>query len=203
MGNCPNCGAELTEGIKFCPNCGKAVEQKPPVTTAEQKTVTSPMQKTPSVTTGKSKKSSKSYLKIGCLSIVIIIVLIIVIVSITSKSSYKSTSPYNFKQEGYFKDEDKFRIFSYQVVGLQKMSIDSIPNNVWQIIKEHGSNQMHTVGSRTGVFYFFDNTVCPADPITLPKSWIDACNNACKFHPFAAIWIEMNEETKLIKDPCK
>ena len=28
MAKCVNCGTELAEGIKFCPNCGKPIEER-------------------------------------------------------------------------------------------------------------------------------------------------------------------------------
>ena len=80
MANCTNCGTELAEGTKFCPNCGKLVEQVQ---------LTSPVQlPSPAATKQKKKSSKKGCLKIGCLSIVIAIIAIIVIVSVTSKPSY-------------------------------------------------------------------------------------------------------------------
>jgi len=74
MAKCVNCGTEMAEGTKFCPNCGKPIEQVPP---------TIPIQQAPPVIKKKSTQISKK----GCLIIFLVVVGIIILCAIVSAIS--------------------------------------------------------------------------------------------------------------------
>jgi len=77
MAKCVNCGTEMTEGTKFCPSCGKPVEET-------QKSQQNNQQEPTDKQKEKMKKAKKGY-TLGCLFVIGLIVLVVVIALIVPK----------------------------------------------------------------------------------------------------------------------
>lgn len=97
---CSKCGAELSEGTKFCANCGTVVEEQ---AVQQAESVAEPVQSEPVVpekpvekvadnTPAPKKKKGKAGLVIAIIAIVLVIVAVILIIILTSKGKDKEAA---------------------------------------------------------------------------------------------------------------
>jgi hypothetical protein len=75
---CSDCGAELIEGNKFCPECGKKVEQQPvtPIQAQPQQQDEQPQTSIPLSKTPKSRKK----LIIGILAVIVVVIIVLIFI---------------------------------------------------------------------------------------------------------------------------
>jgi hypothetical protein len=93
-------------------------------------------------------------------------------------------SPYRFEQIGYFKSNQN-RIFTFYVSStIGDISVDSIPSDLWDIIRSHGSNLMHTPKRITQGLYYIERESTP-DP-TLAGEYYSAIDIVYDSKPIGA-----------------
>jgi len=96
---------------------------------------------------------------------------------------------YSFEQIGYYKSDSRFRVFTFYIKTQEKINKDSIPEDMWSAIREHGKNQMHTEGTQTQSFYYLSKENTP--DVTLLKSYKSAINTAYNQKPLAVVSIDI------------
>lgn len=106
---------------------------------------------------------------------------------------------YNFDQIGYYKSENNLRVFTFYINTQEQLSKDSIPEELWTLINEHGRNRMHTQGVQTQSFYFLDKKKAP--DVTMYPSFDKALNKAYDNKPLAVVYIDNYGKKGLIQNP--
>lgn len=113
---------------------------------------------------------------------------------------YKTESGINleFQQIGYFKGDNNLRYFTFHVKSSERIEENSILEDVFKVIKEHGSKQMNTSGQITASFYYIIEGSAP-DISLLNSEEANKIAHARK--PIAALWIMPSGQINLIKNP--
>lgn len=110
----------------------------------------------------------------------------------------KSGNNLDFEQIGYYKGDNNLRYFTFYVKASQSLYADSIPEDIFEALKNHGSKQMHTSGQVTASFYYIDKSSVP-DITNLDAQ--KANDIAHDRKPIAAVWIMPTGNINLIKNP--
>lgn len=144
---------------------------------------------------------TKSYR--NCKIIVTLIIVILFVLVLTScgddKVKTKSGATLTFEQIGYFKnDETKLRYFTFYVKSPTPLSAESIPDDVFSEIKDHGSKQFNTAGCVTASFYYIDRSSAPDITSLSAQRANDVAHDR---KPIAAVWIMPKGNINLIKNP--
>ena len=105
---------------------------------------------------------------------------------------------FKFEQIGYFKGDNNLRYFTFYINSALQIDRDSISDDLYDTIKEHGSQRMNTSGQITASFYYIDKGNTP-DITMLSAS--KANELAHEMKPIAAVWIMPTGQINLIKNP--
>ena len=116
----------------------------------------------------------------------------------TEETKTESGITLNFEQIGYFKGDNNLRYFTFYVKSSEPLNAQSIPEDVFEELKKHGSNQMNTSGQITASFYYIDKNSTP-DITTLDAQ--RANDVAHERKPIASVWIMPTGKINLIKNP--
>lgn len=142
---CKNCGNQIPDGTKFCPNCGASSEA-----TANQATL---MQKLKSKD---SKESNKKNRKVGCLCAIVIIVAMVAIIGVLiDAGDTEPTEPtkdsVSVSQEAPEKKQDVIYEDNYIKASFVKVYSDALVDSAvdgvayLQLHVENKSSQTYTV----------------------------------------------------------
>ncbi len=104
----------------------------------------------------------------------------------------------DYEQIGYYKGDNKLRYFTFYVKSSEPLDAQSIPEDVFEELKKHGSKQMNTSGQVTASFYYFNKSSAP-DITTLDAQ--RANDIAHERKPIASVWIMPTGKINLIKNP--
>ena len=108
------------------------------------------------------------------------------------------STPSNFEQVGYFKNDNKLRYFTYQVADAGNSTTENISKELLASITQHGSRQMHTEGKVTAAFYYIKPNQAP----NISNLAAQAANDmAHQRSPVVAIWQMPNGQTNVIQNP--
>lgn len=139
--------------------------------------------------------------KVRYLLIIIVVVVIAVIFITSNDNSEEQELPRDrliFDQIGYHKSDNNLRYFTFYVYRADMGKIDTDSEEFFNKLKQHGSSQPHTEGRVTTSFYYLDKNKTP--DITQLNS--QAANDlAHERDPIAAVWIQVDGEVNLIKNP--
>ena len=137
----------------------------------------------------------KSYKYIGLGLVVLFIIALFMPSDNESKSDSKRLS---FKQVGYLKTNDNTRYKTFYIPQLKGISQDSISQEIFDIIEEHGSSLQRTEGKLSASFYYTDSENTP--DISL-MSVNDALDLVHELRPIASSWNFPNGNSNFIKNP--
>lgn len=104
----------------------------------------------------------------------------------------------DFKQIGYFKGDDRLRYFTFFVDYPKEVNRDSIPSDLLNQIKSHGSKQQNTAGKVTASFYYLD---LGSTPDITNYNANRANDIAHEKKPIASVWIMPNGSINVFQNP--
>ena len=104
----------------------------------------------------------------------------------------------DFEQIGYYKGDNKLRYFTFYVKSSKPLDAQSIPEDVFDELKKHGSKQMNTSGQVSASFYYINKSSVP-NITTLDAQRANEIVHERK--PIASVWIMPTGEINLIKNP--
>lgn len=116
----------------------------------------------------------------------------------TEEIKTKSGRTLDFEQIGCYKGDNKLRYFTFYVKSSEPLDALSIPEDVFEELKKHGSKQMNTSGQVTASFYYIDKSSAP-DITTLDAQ--RANDIAHERKPITSVWIMPTGKINLIKKP--
>ena len=99
---------------------------------------------------------------------------------------------------GYYKGETKLRYFTFYINTEVVIKRESISDELFNLIKDHGSKESHTAGLVTASFYYINKKDTP--DITL-LSAEQANTIAHERHPLMSVWILPNEKVVIVENP--
>lgn len=140
----------------------------------------------------------KVKLHIVSLFTVAIFLLIALATSEGEKGTSDSTSN-DFEEIGYWKGNNKHRIFTFYIKSAENIQRDSIPKELWTAIKGHGEKRMNTSGKNTLSYYYLNKQNTP--DVSSYKTYDGAYEKAMCANPIAEVFIQFNGEKGLIKNP--
>jgi len=116
-------------------------------------------------------------------------------------SGYKTDSgtELEFEMVGYFKADNNLRYYTFYVSTSEQFKNDSISEDILQVVKKHGGEQMNTAGEITTSFYYFDKDRVP--DITFSSNADDALNIVYENKPDIAVWIMPNGQINAFIKP--
>ena len=136
-------------------------------------------------------KTIRNYIKL--ITILPILALFVIVYGCTEKNQ-----KYSFEQIGYYKADNKMRAFTFLINTSEKLNKDSIPDELWTTIQNHGNNMMHTQGRQTQSFYYLSREQTP--DVTMVNSYDAAINAAYNKKPLAVVSQDISG-VNLIKNP--
>ena len=105
---------------------------------------------------------SKNYLKHLASFLAIGVFIVFALASVeTEEIKTESGISLDFEQIGYYKGDNKLRYFTFYVKSSEPLDAQSIPEDVFEELKKHGSKQMNTSGQVTASFYYIDRSSVP------------------------------------------
>jgi hypothetical protein len=134
------------------------------------------------------------------LSLAIIATFVLIAIASSEDEGVKTSSGINikFEQIGYFKADNKLRYFTFYVNSSEELRRDSVPQEVIDEIKEHGSNQMNTSGMATASFYYLIKEDAPNITGLDAQTANDIAHER---NPIASVWIMPNGQVNFINNP--
>ncbi len=117
----------------------------------------------------------------------------------TSKPNETPEPGAEFRTAGYYKSDDRHRIFAYYP--LEPLDGQGISKDIWDNLVQVGRSEMHTAGRTTRVFFYLDKTSALTARLNQHSSHEAALQGAYYAKPFASVEIIVDGEKWLTKYP--
>ena len=104
-----------------------------------------------------------------------------------------------FRTAGYYKSDDRHRIFAYYP--LRPLDREGISKDIWDTIMQVGLSEMHTAGRTTRVFFYLDEKSALAARLNQHSSHEAALQGAYYAKPFASVETMFDGKKWLTKYP--
>ena len=131
---------------------------------------------------------NKKHTGMGCL----VVILIMILLGFFFNSIISQSESSVFSQTGYFKDNNKMRVFSIQIKP-NTLSQDSL----FKLMRKFASKAAHTKGRATHVFFFKNQ----APDITLEKTFDRAYERCLIYEPYYLFSKQQSGKMIYIKHP--